>query len=115
MNPVTNTLFLVIWFGLLFWAIKTIAQGWNLFSNNSNSSTDFRFSENKRTVTKSIHPEMRDVKQGDELMVVNFGSKACDIDEYNQLQERIKELQSKLEDSMDDDDDDGDIPALLKK
>jgi len=115
MNPVTNTLFLIIWFGLFFWAIKTISQGWNLFSNDSNSFTDFRFSENKRTVTKSIHPEMRDVKQGDELMVVNFGTKSCDIDEYNKLQERINELQSKLEDSIDDDDDDGDVPALLKK
>jgi len=55
---------------------------------------------------------MRDVKEGEELMGVTF--KSCDIEEYNELQERINEIQSKLEDPWDDDDD-GDVPALIKR
>ena len=52
-----------------------------------------------RIVTKSIHPEMTDVKQGDELMVVNFERKDP---LYESLQERIDEIE-------DDEDDDGDV------
>lgn len=112
MNPLTDLLFTFTWFALFVVAVRSIIRGWQIGSENSSPMS---ISEARRTVTKAIHPEMRDVKQGDELMVVNFGSKACDIEEYNQLQERIKELQSKLEDSIDDDDDDGDVPALIKR
>ena len=95
MNPVTDILFTVTWVGLLVWAIRSMATGW------SQSSTK-----------TYIHPEMRDVKEGEELMGVTF--KSCDIEEYNELQERINEIQSKLEDPWDDDDD-GDVPALIKR
>tara|TARA_B100001113_G_scaffold345585_1_gene335386 strand:- start:524 stop:856 length:333 start_codon:yes stop_codon:yes gene_type:complete len=59
-------------------------------------------------VTKPIHPEMRDVKPGTELLGVNFEKKTeCDIEEYKALQERIEEIKAKLE--GEDEDDDGDI------
>ena len=32
---------------------------------------------------------------------------SCDIEEYNELQERINQLQNKLEDPWDDEDEDG--------
>ena len=67
-------------------------------------------------VVKRVHPEMRDVEPGTELMGVNFDEKptSCDLEEYQALQARIEELKLQLEDD-DDDDDDGDVPALLKR
>ena len=54
-----------------------------------------------RTVKRTVHPELLDVKPGDELMVVNF-KEEDEIDPiYQSLQERIDEL------TEDDDDDDG--------
>jgi|TARA_B100001996_G_scaffold221073_1_gene169958 hypothetical protein len=68
-------------------------------------------------VTRGVHPEMRDVEPGTELMGVNFEEKptSCDLEEYRDLQARIEELRSELEDEDDDDDDDGNVPALLKQ
>ena len=55
-----------------------------------------------RTVKRTVHPELLDVKPGDELMVVNFKEEDQSDPIYKSLQERIDEL---TED--DDDDDDG--------
>ena len=55
-----------------------------------------------RTVKRTVHPELLDVKPGDELMVVNFKEQDQSDPIYQSLQERIDEL---TED--DDDDDDG--------
>ena len=67
-------------------------------------------------VVRPVHPEMRDVKPGTELMGVNFEEKpaSCDLEEYRALQDRIEQLKLELEEE-DDDDDDGDVPALLKR
>jgi len=69
-------------------------------------------------VVKGVHPEMRDVEPGTELMGITFEQKTeCDLEEYRALQSRIEEIRLKLEldDEDDDDDDDGDVPALLKR
>ena len=66
-------------------------------------------------VKKPVHPEMRDVEPGTELMGVNFGKTECDLEEYRALQDRIEELKLELENDEEDDDDDGDVPALLKR
>ncbi len=61
-------------------------------------------------VKKPVHPEMQDVKPGEQLMGVTFKSKEvteCDIEEYKTLQARIEELKNQLEEE--DEDDDGDI------
>ena len=64
-------------------------------------------------VKKAVHPEMKDVEPGTELLGVNFEKKPeCDIEEYKDLQKRINELKGELEDPWndeEDDDDDGDI------
>ena len=78
---------------------------------SSSTTKDFNYEVQKRMVTKSIHPEMSEVKQGDELMVVNFtpddefSKRVKESDTFLQksLQERIDEI----EDPWDDDDDDG--------
>ena len=68
----------------------------------------------KRQVTRAIHPEMADVKNGDELMVVNFQQ----VPQDPMLQSLKKRLDSgpQIDDPWDDgeDDGDGDVPALLK-
>ena len=68
-------------------------------------------------VKKPVHPEMRDVEPGTQLMGVNFQQKTeCDLEEYRDLQARIEQLRLELENDEDDEDDDndGDVPALLK-
>ena len=110
MNPVTDAVFIITWILLLVWAIRSVVSGWR-----SKPVRDFnagRISGEWTTeVSKPVHPEMRDVKPGTELMGVNFEKKTeCDLEEYRALQDRIQELKSELEDPWDDeDDDDGDI------
>ena len=66
----------------------------------------------KRQVTRAIHPEMADVKNGDELMVVNFQRSDPML---QALKDRI-DSGPQIDDPWDDDEDDGDgdVPALLK-
>jgi len=111
MNPVTDIVFSITWILLLVWAIRSVVSGWR-----SKPVKDFnsgRLSGEWTTeVKKPVHPEMRDVKPGTELMGVNFQQKTeCDLEEYRDLQNRIEELKSELEDPWEEDDDDGDIVA----
>jgi len=59
------------------------------------------------SVKKAVHPEMVDVKPGEQLMGVTFEEKptSCDLEEYRDLQSRIEELRMELEGEEDDDDD----------
>jgi len=66
----------------------------------------------KRQVTRAIHPEMVDVKNGDELMVINFEQVPKDP-MLESLKNRL-ETGPQIDDPWDEDDDDGDVPALLK-
>ena len=108
MNPITDFIFTVTWFGLLVFAIRSIIKGWSMMSS---STKDFNYDVKKRKVTKSIHPEMSEVKQGDELMVVNF----TPDDEFtkrvqqsdNFLQKSLQDRIDEIEDPWDNDDDDG--------
>ena len=103
MNPVTDFIFTVSWFALLFFAVRSIIKGWSLMTTSSLKSKSTINVEN-RIVTKSIHPEMADVKQGDQLMVVNFEDKDP---LYKSLQERIDDIEN------DEEDDDGDVVVRL--
>ena len=59
-------------------------------------------------VKRPVHPEMKDVEPGTELMGVNFQQKTeCSLDEYKDLQARIEELRAEWEGDDDDDEDDG--------
>ena len=103
MNPITDIVFTATWFLLLVWAIRSIARGWSKPVRNYNAGTW------TTEVTKRVHPEMVDVKPGEQLMGVTFYRKnSCDLEEYQDLQNRIDELKQELEDPWEDDDD-GDI------
>jgi len=117
MNPVTDILFTATWFFLLVWAVRSVISGWR-----SKPVRDFnsgRISGEWTTeVSKAVHPEMRDVTPGTELLGVNFEKKTeCDLEEYKALQQRIEELKSELEDPWEDDedDDDGNVPSLINR
>jgi len=107
MNPVTDIVFSLTWVFLLVWAVRSVISG-----ARSKAVRDFnagRLSGEWTTeVTKRVHPEMEGVEPGEELMGVTFDRRrSCDIEEYNELQERINELQNNLEDPWDDEDEDG--------
>ena len=71
--------------------------------------------EKTRQITRPPHPEMADVKHGDELLVVNFNRQTPKDPLLKALDERIYNGQQ-IDDPWDDDEDDGDgdVPALLK-
>ncbi len=108
MNSFTDFLFTVSWFILLVWGIRTMARGWNLMSTPLKPENDdeFSYKVEKKTVTKIPHPEMADVKNGDELLVVKFGEEEKKDPLLQSLENRITELNDSHED---DDDDDGDV------
>ena len=102
MNPITDMLFTIIWFSLLVFAIRSIMKGWSLMREAPSQG----YSVEKKTVTKIPHPEMVDVKQGDELLVVKFGGEEKKDPLLQSLENRITELKDPWED---EEDDDGDI------
>ena len=60
-------------------------------------------------VKRPVHPEMKDVEPGTELMGVNFTEPKteCSLEEYKDLQARIDELRAELEGEDEEEDDDG--------
>ena len=96
-------------FALLFILISVSLAGaafalmWKNISDISKSSNNFV--ESSKRITKIPHPELLEVKPGDELMVVNFKEQGESDPIYKSLQERIDELTEE----EDEDDDDGDV------
>jgi len=107
MNPVTDILFAVAWFGLLFFAIRSLIRGWAMM-REPEPFKGYMKGEWTTEVTKRVHPEMQDVEPGEKLLGVTFEQKKeCDLEEYKALQKRIEELRIELEMEDDDEDDDG--------
>ena len=113
MNPFTDMLFTIIWFGLLIWAIRSVARGWSMILQPRNN--DVRMDVSSKTITRPPHPELAEVQPGDELLVVNF---TPDEEFINRVKESDNFLQQSLQDRIeeieDDDDDDGGalVPAV---
>ena len=111
MDNLSIALFTVTSLSLLAGAV------WLIYSaSNSQPVRDYNSSRLTGTwmteVVKPVHPEMKDVEPGTQLMGVNFQQKTeCDLEEYKDLQARIDALRSELEGDIDDEDeeDDGDI------
>ena len=107
MNPVTDILFAVAWFGLLFFAIRSLIKGWSMM-RDPQPFKGYMKGEWTTEVTKRVHPEMQDVQPGEKLLGVTFEKKTeCDLEEYRALQERIEELKLELESDDEEDDDEG--------
>ena len=113
MNPIVDIVFTLTWVLLLVWAIRSMAQGWSKPVRDYNAGR--LTGEWTTQVQKPIHPEMKDVEPGTQLLGVNFEQKTeCDLEEYKALQARIEELRLELggDDDEDEDDDGGDVVAL---
>ena len=110
MNPIFDIIFTITWVGALVYAIRMMAD-----AATSKPVRDYNAGrltgEWTTQVKKPVHPEMKDVEPGTELMGVNFQQKTeCSLDEYKDLQARIEELRAELEgDDEDDEDDGGDV------
>ena len=106
MNPVTDIVFSLTWVLLFAFAIRSIVKGWSIAREDTARPNGIWTTK----VTKVQHPEMVDVKPGEELMGVTFDKpNSCDLEEYKALQKRIEELKLELEVDDEEDDDDGDI------
>ena len=82
-------------------------KNWHPMADGGLESPEFK--KYMRKVTKRVHPEMKDVEPGTELMGVTFDKKdSCDLEEYKDLQARIDALRAELE-GDDEEDDDGDV------
>ena len=68
---------------------------------------EIKYTESSKQVTRPPHPELVDVKPGDELLVVNFGKEEKQDPLHTALQNRIEELN----DEIDTDDDEGGAPV----
>ena len=110
MNPITDILFTLSWFILLIWGIRTMARGWGLMTEKPVRQYNDGIHPMRdggmytKTVTKPVHPEMADVRPGDELLVVNFKKNQVRDPWLDSLQNRVDEIN--------DDDGDGDVPVL---
>ena len=116
-------IFIISWFVLLFYAVRLIAKGWTAASELGGKQF---INEKKRYVTRTVHPEMRDLKEGDELLIVNFNEPEKETDPrfkldspelhnlgdplQKSLRDRINELNNN-----DDEDDDGNVPAVVRR
>ena len=116
-------IFIITWFVLLFYAVRLIAKGWSAASELGGKQF---INDKKRYVTRTIHPEKKDLKEGDELLVVNFDQPQKETDPrfkldspelhnlgdplQQSLRDRINELNNN-----DDEDDDGDVPAVVRR
>ena len=79
---------------------------WHPMKDGGPESPEFK--KYMRTVTKRVHPEMKDVAPGTELMGVTFEKPdSCSLEEYKDLQARIEALRAELEEDDDEEDDDG--------
>ena len=103
MNPITDIVFTLTWFLLLVWGIRTMSRGWGLMTQpiRKNDIPDGVWTTQ---VTKPVHPEMAEVKPGEQLMGVTFKQK-----EVDELQESLKARIEELDSEDEEDDDDGDV------
>ena len=95
-------IFVVCWVITLIYAIRLMLS---LYSSPSN----YGIVEGKKVIRRIPHPEMMEVKPGDELMVVKFGDEEPKDELHEELKNRIEELED------DDEDDDGDEDVVISR
>ena len=114
-------IFITTWIALFIIAIRTISRGWKAAAELGGKQF---INEKKRYVTRTIHPEMADVKQGDELLVVNFDDLEKETDprfkldspELHNLDPLNKSLRDRINELNDEDeDDDGNVPSIARR
>ena len=116
-------IFITTWIALFIIAVRIMVRGWKAASEIGGKQF---INEKTRYVTRTVHPEMRDLKEGDELLIVNFNEPEKETDPrfkldspelhnlgdplQKSLRDRINELNEE-----DDDDEDGDVPTVVRR
>ena len=95
--------------------ISTLVGAFYLMASAANSKPVRDYNAGRLTgtwtteVKKPVHPEMKDVEPGTQLMGVNFQQKTeCDLEEYRDLQARIEQLKIELGGDIEDEEDEDD-------
>ena len=105
-------IFILSWLILFVFAVRLMSIGWRI----NPKDIDLEYKVEKRTVTKTIHPEMEEVEGGDELLVVRFDEPKKEMDprfkldspELHNLGDPLhRSLQDRIDELNDDDDDEG--------
>ena len=111
MNPLTDFIFTLSWFILLVFAVRSLVRGWLWLKVDPTP----RYIVEKKTITKIPHPEMAEVQNGDELLVVKFGQEEKKDPLLQSFSDRIQTLRDEegTTDIEDDEDDDGDIVVRI--
>ena len=114
MNPALDIIFTITWFTLLIVAIRQMSRGFNAIGNTRPVNEMYT-----KTVTKPVHPEMVDVKPGEQLLGVTFKSKEvteCVYEEYNDLQARIDAVRAELDgENEEEEDEDGGGDVVISR
>ena len=106
-------IFISSWLVLFVFAVRLMSKGWRM---DPPRDMDLKYNVEKRTVTKVPHPEMADIKQGDELLVVRFDEPEKEMDprfkldspELHNLGDHLhKSLQDRIDELQDEDEDQG--------
>ena len=125
MTTIGDIIFAIVWFGALIFGIRLMSNGWSLMTNKEEWEQKEPPDEMKKAVKESTHPEMQDLKAGEQLLSVNFvREEPPDKDRFKldspalhgedplhkSLQDRINKLRDET-DKDDDGDDDGGAPV----
>ena len=114
MNPILDIIFILTWIILFALSLRMIWKGW---------SSVLEEPKPRRREIKDLHPELGEVKDGDELFVVKFkpevdseGTIDLKFTPDDKFTDRVlsKSLRKRVDELTDDEDedDDGDILAL---
>jgi len=132
MNAGTEIIFAICWFILLAYAIRyflMMVRVWGKYGDVTKPLPKTQlplgsFSIDRMTVTKKPHPEMEDVQNGDELLVVKFDEPdqidrsrfKLDSPELHNLGDPLhKSLQDRIEELNEDEDDDDDGDVVINR
>lgn len=119
MNPVSEIIFAICWVILLVYTVRyslMMLRVWNT------DEMPGGYTIQNRKITKLPHPEMTDVKPGDELMVIKFDEPKKEMDprfkldspELHNLGDPLhRSLQDRIDELNDDEDEDDEEGGLI--
>ena len=114
-------IFISSWLVLFVFAVRLMSKGWRI---DPPRDMDLKYNVEKRTVTKVPHPEMADIKQGDELLVVRFDEPdpidrsrfKLDSPELHNLGDPLhKSLQDRIDELNEEDEDDEEGGLIVRR
>ena len=114
-------IFISSWLVLFVFAVRLMSKGWRM---DPPRDMDLKYNVEKRTVTKVPHPEMADIKQGDELLVVRFDEPEKEMDprfkldspELHNLGDPLhKSLQDRIDELNEEDEDDEEGGLIVRR